>query len=64
MEAVGNKICKSLWRDHHFDWAVLNADGNSTGILSIWNDKVFCKMSSWFVKGALVVNGFLHEDGK
>lgn len=41
----------------------MDAEGKARGILSIWNDRVFCKVSVWFAKGVLVVNGHLREDG-
>lgn len=42
----------------------MDAEGLSGGILSIWNKHIFCKVSSWHIRGALVVNGFCREDGK
>ncbi|KAL8497657.1 hypothetical protein ACS0TY_021116 [Phlomoides rotata] len=63
MESMKDSTCKSLWWDHCYDWACMDAEGRSGGILSIWNDGVFCKTSSWFTKGILVVNGFLRDNG-
>lgn len=62
-ENMSNRICKSIWWDHAYDWASLDAEGNSGGVLSIWNDRVFGKVSAWWAKGVLVVNGFLREEG-
>lgn len=64
MSNMRDKICKSLWGDKNCEWACMDAEGNSGGILSIWNNEVFSMVSSWFVKGVLVVNGFLKEDGQ
>lgn len=63
MEKLGSKIYKSLWWEQNFDWECVEAEGRSGGILSIWNDKIFCKTSSWQTRGVLAVNGFLKEDG-
>lgn len=60
---MGSRICNSIWGNLNFDWASMEAVGKSGGILSIWNDQVFCKTSAWFSKGVLVVNGYLREDG-
>lgn len=61
MSNLGERTCKSVWGD---GWACPDADGNSGGILSIWNDKVFGVVSTWYARGVLVVNGILREDGK
>ncbi|KAL8521151.1 hypothetical protein ACS0TY_011630 [Phlomoides rotata] len=38
------------------------SEGRSGGILSIWNNDVFHKSSSWSVRGVLVINGFFTGD--
>lgn len=63
LEKIGDRICRGLCGDQNFGWAYVDAEGKSGGILSIWDDRVFCMMSSWFVKGVLVVNGFSRENG-
>lgn len=60
---MDNRIGKSLWGNKFCDCASLEAVGKSGGILSIWNEQVFCKTSAWSDKGVLVVNGYLKEDG-
>lgn len=61
--SMENRICNSIWGDRNYDWVCKEANGNSGGILSIWNDRVFCKVSAWFADGVLVVNGFLRDEG-
>ncbi|KAL8479964.1 hypothetical protein ACS0TY_026780 [Phlomoides rotata] len=56
-------ICKSFWGVSKFDWACKELEGRAGGILTIWNDEVFCKTSSWFTKGMLIANGFWRGDG-
>lgn len=45
------------------DWVYKGSEGRSGGMLTIWDNDVFCKSSSWFMRGALVVNGFFRRDG-
>lgn len=63
MEQISKFICLSVWGGHGFDWEFSPSEGNSGGIVIIWNEAVFCKSSSWFMRGMLVVNGFWREDG-
>ncbi|KAL8478208.1 hypothetical protein ACS0TY_030195 [Phlomoides rotata] len=63
LEKLDERTGKELWFDRDFDWAWREAEGRSGGIITIWNRKVFCKISSWHIKGMLAVNGFWVEDG-
>ncbi|KAL8473783.1 hypothetical protein ACS0TY_030582 [Phlomoides rotata] len=56
-------ICKSVWGVSKFNWASKESEGGAGGILTIWNDEVFCETSSWFTRGMLIVNGFWRGDG-
>jgi exonuclease III len=37
LNSVSDQLCYSLWGSHDCEWAFLPAEGNSGGILSIWN---------------------------
>ncbi|KAL8465251.1 hypothetical protein ACS0TY_034671 [Phlomoides rotata] len=50
VEKMKKAICKSVWGDSKFDWACKDSEGRAGGILTIWNDEVFCKTSSWHSK--------------
>ncbi|KAL8469021.1 hypothetical protein ACS0TY_032008 [Phlomoides rotata] len=50
LETMEDGICKAVWGRQNFDWAYKEAEGRSGGILSIWNDDIFCKSSSWHIK--------------
>lgn len=63
MENMKDRIYKSIWRYRVCDWAFKGAEGRSGGILTIWNENVFCKTSAWHTREVLVVNGFLKSDG-
>ncbi|KAL8554575.1 hypothetical protein ACS0TY_002678 [Phlomoides rotata] len=63
LETMEDGICKAVWGGQNFDWAYKEAEGRSGFILSIWNDEIFCKSSSWHIKCMLVVNGFWRNDG-
>lgn len=41
MEHIDKFICRSVWCDHNFDWEFSPSDGNSGGIVTIWNEDVF-----------------------
>lgn len=63
MVKIENRICLSIWGNLNFGWASLESDGRSGGILTLWNNDVFYKISSWYMRGLLVVNGLWKEDG-
>ncbi|KAL8536327.1 hypothetical protein ACS0TY_011813 [Phlomoides rotata] len=63
MEEVNKRVCKSFWGNSPFDWAWLGSVGNFGGILTIWNSKVFQKISDWSRTGMLVVNDRWVEEG-
>ncbi|KAL8557848.1 hypothetical protein ACS0TY_005085 [Phlomoides rotata] len=52
-----------LWGNPNLDWASRESEGRSGGILTIWNNEVFHKSSSWSTRGVLVINGFFTGDG-
>ncbi|KAL8529977.1 hypothetical protein ACS0TY_007156 [Phlomoides rotata] len=56
------KVCKAIWGHRPFDWSYKAAEGNSGGILTMWNPEVFKKTSEWDCRGMLVVNGRWLED--
>lgn len=58
MEKLSNSICNSIWWGSSYDWTCLDVEGNSRGILLIWDDKLFGRTSAWWAKGVLVVNEF------
>lgn len=63
LEQVNNRVARSIWGSQNFDWEFSPSEGNSGGIITIWNSSVFQKTSSWCIKEMLVINGFLTEDG-
>lgn len=64
LEEVTNRTVRAIWGNSKYDWEFAKSEGNSGGIITIWNPSLFQKMSSWSIKEMLVVNGFLIEDGK
>lgn len=57
MKTVKKSLCKSVWYDKNFDWSFKASDGNSRGVLKIWNDAIFCKLSGWYQDDLLAVKG-------
>ncbi|KAL8464472.1 hypothetical protein ACS0TY_034119 [Phlomoides rotata] len=64
MERVDNKLCKRLWGKGNMGWVSKSSEGNSGGLLTLWNAYKFRVVSSWDGVGILVVNGIWVEDGK
>ncbi|KAL8479590.1 hypothetical protein ACS0TY_026473 [Phlomoides rotata] len=62
IEKIEDNIGRDIWFDSDFDWAWREAEGRLGGIISIWNRKAFSKISSWHMKGMLVVNGIWRDD--
>ncbi|KAL8473622.1 hypothetical protein ACS0TY_030457 [Phlomoides rotata] len=62
IEKMEENIGREMWFDREFDWAWREVEGRAGGIISIWNRKVFSKISVWHIKGMLVVNGIWRED--
>ncbi|KAL8540533.1 hypothetical protein ACS0TY_001969 [Phlomoides rotata] len=46
----------------NFNWSFKPSEGRAGGIISIWNSDKFICSSSWFMEGAIVVNGFWKSD--
>ncbi|KAL8479251.1 hypothetical protein ACS0TY_026209 [Phlomoides rotata] len=63
MEEITKFRCMGLWDNSNFDWAFSESVGRSGGILSMRDEDVFHKSSSWNVRGALIVNGYFTGDG-
>ncbi|KAL8549861.1 hypothetical protein ACS0TY_008632 [Phlomoides rotata] len=57
LEAVDRRLCKLIWGNRACDWACFGSEGNSGGILTLWNPDVFQKSSEWNRRGMVVVNG-------
>ncbi|KAL8535903.1 hypothetical protein ACS0TY_011522 [Phlomoides rotata] len=62
LEEINDSLGRELWFDKEFDWAWREVEGRAGVIISIWNKRVFTKISSWHIKGMLVVNGYWNED--
>lgn len=64
LEIVNQRTIKAIWGRSVCDWDFAKSEGNSGGLITVWNPTVFTKMSAWSCKEFLVINGFLVEDGK
>ncbi|KAL8514363.1 hypothetical protein ACS0TY_013468 [Phlomoides rotata] len=55
VDKMKESIFKLVWGVSKFDWACKDSKGRAGGILTIWNDEVFCKTSSFYqrVDGSL-----------
>ncbi|KAL8461410.1 hypothetical protein ACS0TY_032759 [Phlomoides rotata] len=62
MEVMEEKVYKTMWGHRQFEWSYKGAEGNSGGILTMWNPEVFQKISEWHCRGMLVVSGRWLED--
>ncbi|KAL8510874.1 hypothetical protein ACS0TY_017623 [Phlomoides rotata] len=62
MQQLENRDRCELWPGNEFDWAVREVEGQSGGLISIWNRKLFVKTSLWHNNGLIVVNGRWIED--
>ncbi|KAL8468941.1 hypothetical protein ACS0TY_031951 [Phlomoides rotata] len=54
MEVMEEKVYKTMWGHRQFEWSYKGAEGNSGGILTMWNPEVFQKISEWHCRGMLV----------
>ncbi|KAE9602832.1 putative endonuclease/exonuclease/phosphatase [Lupinus albus] len=57
LDHIDHKLCSSLWYDCDVDWGFQPSVGNSGGLLSIWRNDRFHKVSSFYGKGYLGVTG-------
>ena len=64
MEDISSKLIRSIWKAEDVEWIISPSQGNSGGILSLWNSSIFVKQSStirrhWIaIKGSLVAHNF------
>lgn len=63
LERVDNKLGRAVWGRRNFDLEFDAAEGNAGGVISIWDRDKFQKISSWSLKGLVVVNGIWLESG-
>lgn len=63
LENVNSRIIRSIWGNNKCDWEADLADGNSGGVISIWDKEKFQKVSAWSMKGVVAVNGIWLELG-
>ncbi|KAL8501264.1 hypothetical protein ACS0TY_020713 [Phlomoides rotata] len=63
LDHVDERMVRRLWGKGKFNWAFKAAEGNSGGLLSIWNAEKFQKSGVWEIRGMLVINGVLLSDG-
>ncbi|KAL8529106.1 hypothetical protein ACS0TY_006537 [Phlomoides rotata] len=57
MKLINYRTCRSIWGAGDFDWAYRPSEGNSRGILTIWDATKFKKISEWSSREILVFNG-------
>ncbi|KAL8537033.1 hypothetical protein ACS0TY_012283 [Phlomoides rotata] len=62
MEIVDDFACRAIWGRGNYNWSFKPSVGRSGGIISIWNSDKFICSSSWFMEGAVVVNGYWTSD--
>ncbi|KAL8554377.1 hypothetical protein ACS0TY_002528 [Phlomoides rotata] len=58
MEVMEEKVCKTIWGHRQFEWSYKGGEGNSGGILTMWNPEVFQKISEWHCRGMLVIRSW------
>ncbi|KAL8552344.1 hypothetical protein ACS0TY_001153 [Phlomoides rotata] len=63
LEKIEDRMVRRLWGKGNIDWAFKAAEGNSGGILTIWNADKFQKSSVWDTRGLLAINGTWLADG-
>lgn len=61
-EVIDEFLIRSLWGQNRCGWAYRESEGRSGGIISLWNLEVSSASSSWYMKGAVVVNGFWRSE--
>ncbi|XP_019451799.1 PREDICTED: uncharacterized protein LOC109353895 [Lupinus angustifolius] len=57
MEVVDDKLCFSVWGNQHCNWDFIPSVGRSGGILSIWDDLKFSRLSTVRGSGFLAIVG-------
>ncbi|KAL8477710.1 hypothetical protein ACS0TY_029852 [Phlomoides rotata] len=62
LEKIDERLVRCLWGKGKVDWAYKPAEGNSGGILTLWNPDKFQKSSVWDTRGMLAVNGVWTAD--
>ncbi|KAL8513819.1 hypothetical protein ACS0TY_013073 [Phlomoides rotata] len=62
LEIVDDFVRRAIWGRGNFNWSFKPSVGRSGGIISIWNSDKFICSSSWFMEGAVVVNGYWIAD--
>lgn len=55
LATVDRQLCEYLWGDQEVDWVFLPSDGNSGGILPMWNSSNFSLKFFFSGKGFLGV---------
>ncbi|KAL8481255.1 hypothetical protein ACS0TY_027688 [Phlomoides rotata] len=62
MENMDERLVRRLWGKGKVDWTFKAAEGNSGGILTLWNSEKFHKSSVWETRGMLAINGLWTAD--
>ncbi|GKV53234.1 hypothetical protein SLEP1_g59770, partial [Rubroshorea leprosula] len=57
LEVVEGSLCRMLWISEDFDWAMQKSQGNSGGLLCIWNKRSFVKKRVFEGKGFIGISG-------
>ncbi|GKV29208.1 hypothetical protein SLEP1_g38154 [Rubroshorea leprosula] len=63
LEHVDKKLCRSIWGFENMDWIAKQAEGQSGGLISIWNSDVFRKHKNFEGDGYIAVFGFWGLEG-
>lgn len=57
MTTMHKRVCGGIWGCSNFDWVCKDSKEQSGGMLTLWNCDAFNKISSFYGRGFLVVNG-------
>lgn len=61
MEDITKKSVRTYWKADDVEWFFSPAEGNSGGIISLWNKSSFTMTSSNIAKYWIAISGCLHE---
>ena len=57
-------MARRIWGSQNFDYAFCNSEGNSSGIMCVWNRDMFSKESCMYRKDCLIIQGTWSENSR